>query len=242
MAREPCTIAGSPWVDEVFGQLSPDVTIDWYIADGRSAEAGDIVCKMVGPARALLSGERTALNFLQTLSATATTTAAFVAAVDGTGTRILDTRKTLPGLRLAQKYAVEMGGGHNHRFGLYDAILIKENHVKSAGGISAALATAKRSAGDILVETEVESLTELEEALDAGCRRILLDNFTASDLQAAVDINSARGDERAELEASGNVTLDTIRAIAETGVDYISIGALTKNVRAIDLSMLFRID
>ncbi|MBT8094855.1 MAG: carboxylating nicotinate-nucleotide diphosphorylase [Gammaproteobacteria bacterium] len=242
IAREPCTIAGGPWVDEVFRQLNSDVTVDWYIADGQPAAADDVVCKMVGPARALLSGERTALNFLQTLSATATTTASYVAAVHGTGTRILDTRKTLPGLRHAQKYAVTMGGGHNHRFGLYDAILIKENHVKSAGSITAALQTAQRDAGAILVETEVESLPELDEALAAGCARILLDNFTADDLRAAVAINAARGASRAELEASGNMSLETVRAVAETGVDYISIGALTKNVDAIDLSMLFRID
>ena len=215
---------------------------DWYIADGQIAETDDVICKLVGPARALLSGERTALNFLQTLSGTATTTASYVAAIEGTDTRILDTRKTLPGLRQAQKYAVTMGGGHNHRHGLYDAILIKENHIKSAGSITAALATAARDAADILIETEVESLAELEEALAAGCRRILLDNFSLDDLHAAVATNAARGTARAELEASGNMTLDTIRTIAESGVDYISIGALTKNVRAIDLSMLFRID
>lgn len=216
--------------------------IDWYIADGQSADADDLVCKLVGPARALLSGERTALNFLQTLSGTATTTANYVAAVAGTGARILDTRKTVPGLRHAQKYAVTMGGGHNHRHGLYDAILIKENHVRSAGSITAALRTAMQHASDILVETEVESIAELEEALLAGCRRILLDNFPLDDLRNAVRINAKRGEARAELEASGNMSLDTVRAVAETGVDYISIGALTKNVRAIDLSMLFRID
>ncbi len=241
IAREPCTIAGSPWVDEVFRQLHAEVMIDWYVRDGQAAETDDVICKLVGPARALLSGERTALNFLQTLSGTATTTATYVAAIGGTGARILDTRKTLPGLRLAQKYAVRMGGGHNHRHGLYDAILIKENHVKSAGSITAALATAKQDAGDILVETEVESLEELEEALAAGCGRILLDNFSHDDLRAAVKINAARGDARAELEASGNLSLDTVRDVAKTGVDFISIGALTKNVRAIDLSMLFRI-
>ena len=216
--------------------------IDWYIVDGQSATVDDVVCKLVGPARALLSGERTALNFLQTLSATATTTADYVAAVDGTGTRILDTRKTLPGLRHAQKYAVAMGGGHNHRYGLYDAILIKENHIKSAGSITAALQAAQRDAGDLLIETEVETLAELEEALAAGCRRILLDNFSTEDLRTAVEVNAGRGEGRAALEASGNMTLDTVRSVAETGVDYVSIGALTKNVTAIDLSMLFRID
>lgn len=235
-------MAGGPWVDEVFLQLSADVTIDWYITDGQSADIDDVICKMVGPARALLSGERTALNFLQTLSATATTTSRYVAAIAGTGVRILDTRKTLPGLRHAQKYAVTMGGAYNHRHGLYDAILIKENHVKSAGSISAALRTADQHAGDLLIETEVETLAELDEALAAGCRRILLDNFSIADLRAAVRKNAERGDARAELEASGNLTLDTIRSVAETGVDFISIGALTKNVNAVDLSMLFRID
>lgn len=234
------TLAGQPWVEEVFRSIDPELTIDWYVADGETAEPNDIICKLVGRARALLSGERTALNFLQTLSATATTTAAYVAAVGGTGARILDTRKTVPGLRHAQKYAVTMGGGHNHRFGLYDAVLIKENHIKSAGSITAALDAAKREAGDVQIETEVESLNELSEALQAGCQRILLDNFTNDDLREAVRINSTYSN-RAELEASGNITLDTIRAVAETGVDYISIGALTKNIRAIDLSMLFRI-
>jgi nicotinate-nucleotide pyrophosphorylase (carboxylating) len=242
LARESLVLAGHPWADEVFRQLDERVQADWYIEDGQDAEAGDIVCKLVGPARALLTGERTALNFLQTLSATATATAAFVAAVAGTRAKVLDTRKTLSGLRQAQKYAVRCGGGHNHRSGLYDAILIKENHIKSAGSITEALRRARAGAADVLVEVEVESHDELREALDAGAERILLDNFSVADLREAVAINAAYGYVGAELEASGNVSLETIRVIAETGVDFISAGAITKNIRASDLSMLFRID
>jgi nicotinate-nucleotide pyrophosphorylase (carboxylating) len=242
IAREPLILAGHPWASEVFRQLDERVLVDWYIEDGQHAETDDIICKLVGPARPLLTGERTALNFLQTLSGTATVTARYVAAVAGTRARVLDTRKTLPGLRLAQKYAVRCGGGYNHRTGLYDAILIKENHVKSAGSISEALRRAQGTAADVLVEVEVESLEELREALDAGATRILLDNFSLADLREAVSINAGYGYVGAELEASGNVSLETIREIAETGVDYISTGAITKNVRAIDLSMLFRID
>ncbi len=242
VAREPMTLAGQPWFDEVFRQLDSTVVVDWYTTDGETAETGDVLCKLVGNARALLTGERTGLNFLQTLSGTATTTAAYVAAVAGTGARVLDTRKTLPGLRLAQKYAVEMGGGTNHRIGLHDAILIKENHVRSAGGIRAALDAANRhDDGELLIEVEVEDLDELREALDAGAARILLDNFGLDELRRAVEINAGYGYVAAELEASGNVTLSTIRAIAETGVDYISTGALTKNLRAVDLSLLFTI-
>ncbi|HNP36134.1 MAG TPA: carboxylating nicotinate-nucleotide diphosphorylase [Woeseiaceae bacterium] len=241
IAREPLVLAGQAWVDEVFRQLDQQLVIDWYIGDGQTADVDDVVCKLVGKARALLSGERSALNFLQTLSGTATQTAAYVQAVAGTGTRILDTRKTIPGLRLAQKYAVRMGGGSNHRVGLFDAILIKENAIKSAGGISQALNNAREQADDVLVEIEVESLEELRAALDAGAARILLDNFAIEDLAEAVRINTDYGYLAAELEASGNVTLESIRRIAETGVDYISIGALTKNIRAADLSMLFRI-
>ncbi|NNC78223.1 MAG: carboxylating nicotinate-nucleotide diphosphorylase [Woeseiaceae bacterium] len=239
IARDRLTLAGQPWVDEVFRQLDLDIVVDWYVADGQRAEPGDVICKLVGSARALLSGERTALNFLQTLSATATTTSAYVQAVDGTGARILDTRKTLPGLRHAQKYAVLQGGGVNHRFGLYDAILIKENHIRTAGGIAAALLAANKSAAGVLIEIEVEDLDELRAALQAGCKRVLLDNFSNEQLCEAVRINKEYG---AELEASGNITLANIREVAETGVDYISTGALTKNVAAIDLSMLFRID
>ena len=241
LARESLVVCGEAWVDEVFRQLDESVIIDWYIGDGGRAEANDVICKLVGPARALLTGERTALNFLQTLSSTATITAEFVAAIDGTGVKLLDTRKTIPGLRLAQKYAVTCGGGMNHRVGLFDAILIKENHIKSAGSITAALQRAGEAAADVLVEVEVEDHSGLLEALDAGAARILLDNFSLDQLREAVATNASYGIVGAELEASGNISLDTIRAVAETGVDYISTGAITKNVRAADLSMLFKI-
>ena len=242
IARESLIAAGTPWVDEVFAQLDDTVLIDWYIGDGENAEPDDVIAKLVGPARALLTGERTALNFLQTLSATATITAAYVAAVKGTGCTILDTRKTIPGLRLAQKYAVTCGGGHNHRVGLFDALLIKENHIKSAGSIGASLEKAQRIGTDVLIEIEVENHNELLEALDAGAPRILLDNFSLEELERAVETNKSYGYAAAELEASGNITLTNVRNIAATGVDYISTGALTKNVDAVDLSMLFRID
>jgi len=242
IARESLVLCGEDWVNEVFGQLDENIIIDWYVGDGAWAEADDVICKLVGPARALLTGERTALNFLQTLSSTATTTAAYVKAVEGTRAKVLDTRKTIPGLRLAQKYAVTCGGGVNHRVGLYDAILIKENHIKAAGSITAALQRASDVNADVLIEVEVESHDELLEALDAGAGRILLDNFSIDALREAVATNEGYGIVGTELEASGNVTLDTIREIAETGVDYISTGALTKNVQAADLSMLFKID
>ncbi len=240
VARESMIVAGMEWFDEVFRQLDENIVIDWYVADGEQAEADDVMCKLVGNSRAMLTGERTALNFLQTLSGTATETARFVAAVDGTRAKILDTRKTLPGLRLAQKYAVRCGGGKNHRVGLYDGILIKENHIKSAGGIANALARVESDA-DVMVEIEVESLDELKAALDAGATRILLDNFSLDDIRAAVSINSDYGFVGAELEVSGNVTLASVRELADTGIDYISIGALTKHVRAADLSMRFSI-
>ena len=241
IARESLLLCGQAWVDEVFAQLDDAVIVDWYVGDGQNAEADDVVCKLVGPARSLLSGERTALNLLQTLSATATTTSAYVKAVHGTDTRILDTRKTIPGLRLAQKYAVRCGGGENHRVGLFDAILIKENHIKSAGGITAALQSAEELNADVLIEIEVESHEELLEALDAGAGRILLDNFSTDELLKAVETNRNYGYTAAELEASGDITLDSIRSVAETGVDYISIGAITKHIKAIDFSMLFKI-
>jgi nicotinate-nucleotide pyrophosphorylase (carboxylating) len=242
IARESLVLCGQAWVDAVFAQLDETVIVDWYVGDRQTAEADDVVCKLVGPARALLTGERTALNFLQTLSSTATTTARFARAIDGLKTRILDTRKTIPGLRLAQKYAVTCGGGMNHRVGLFDAILIKENHIKSAGSITAALKSAESLDADVLIEVEVESHDELLEALDAGAGRILLDNFSIRDLQQAVKTNESYGYTAAELEASGNITLESVREIAETGVDYISTGAITKNIQAIDFSMLFRID
>ena len=242
IARESLVLCGEAGVNEVFRQLDEDIIIDWYVGDGGHAEADDVICKIVGPARALLTGERTALNFLQTLSSTATTTADFAKAVEGTSAKVLDTRKTIPGLRLAQKYAVTCGGGVNHRVGLFDAILIKENHIKSAGSITAALQRAQSAGGEVLIEVEVENHDELLEALDAGAARILLDNFSIDELKQAVATNEGYGIVGAELEASGNVTLDTIREIAETGVNYVSTGALTKNIRAADLSMLFRID
>ena len=242
IARESLVLCGEEWVNEVFRQVDENIIIDWYIGDGGRAEKNDVICKLVGPARALLTGERTALNFLQTLSSTATITARYVKAIEGTRTKVLDTRKTIPGLRLAQKYAVTCGGGQNHRVGLFDAILIKENHIKSAGSITAALQAAGELGADVLIEVEVESHDELLEALNAGVQRVLLDNFTVEDLKTAVETNQGYGYVAAELEASGNVTLDTIREIAETGVDYISTGALTKNVSAADLSMLFKID
>ena len=242
VARDSLVLSGEAWVDEVFRQLDESIIVDWYLGDGQRAEAEDVVCKLVGPARPMLSGERTALNFLQTLSATATQTARFVDAVAGTGAKILDTRKTIPGLRLAQKYAVTCGGGHNHRVGLFDAILIKENHIKAAGSIAAALQRAQQQGEDLLIEVEVENQAELLEALDAGATRILLDNFSIGELEAAVATNRSYGYLAAELEASGNVTLDNVRQIATTGVDFISIGSLTKNIAAADLSMLFRID
>lgn len=242
IARESLILCGQSWVDEVFSQLDDAIIIDWYVGDGQHAEANDVICKLTGSARTLLTGERTALNFLQTLSATATTTARYVNAIDGTGARILDTRKTIPGLRLAQKYAVTCGGGQNHRVGLYDAILIKENHIKSAGGIAAAVSSAQKLNAGVLIEVEVESLDEFREALAAGAERILLDNLTLAEMREAVAINRDGNHKMAELEASGNITLESIREIAETGVDYISTGAITKNISAIDLSMLFRID
>ena len=242
VAREQLVLAGQAWVDEVFHQLDESVIVDWYVRDGDTADTDDVVCKLVGNTRALLTGERTALNFLQTLSATATITAKYVREIEGTGATILDTRKTLPGLRQAQKYAVRCGGGGNHRSGLFDAILIKENYVKSAGGITNAIERAQANADDVPIEVEVESLEELTQALDANAPRILLDNFSIEDLTRAVQINDAYGYVKAELEASGNITLENVRQIAETGVDFISIGALTKNVRAADLSMLLGID
>ena len=242
IARQSLVVCGEDWVNEVFRQLDEQIVIDWYVGDGGRAETDDIICKLVGPARTLLTGERTALNFLQTLSATATATASYVEAIAGTGAKVLDTRKTIPGLRLAQKYAVACGGGENHRVGLFDAILIKENHIKAAGSITAALQRAAELHPDVLIEIEVESHDELLEALGAGAQRVLLDNFPLDELRRAVETNREYGYVAANLEASGNVTLDTIRDIAETGVDFISTGALTKNIDAVDLSMLFKID
>jgi len=240
ICREPMTLAGQPWVDEVYRQLDPDVKIQWLANDGDHLPADAEICVLSGAARSLLSGERTVLNFLQTLSATATITSRYVNAVADFKARILDTRKTIPGLRLAQKYAVRCGGGNNHRVGLFDAILIKENHIASAGGVETAIRTAKEQHSNLPIEIEVESVTELQDALRAGADRLLLDNFDIADLQRAVEVNHKEGNPPADLEASGGLTLDKIVKVAETGVDYISVGALTKNVDAIDLSMRFR--
>lgn len=240
VCREAMTMAGQPWFEEVFRQLDDGIEIEWLANDGEKVAAESELCVIRGSAKALLSGERTALNFLQSLSATATTTSRYVAAVDGTPAKILDTRKTIPGLRTAQKYAVRCGGGNNHRMGLFDAILIKENHVISAGGIAAAVQAARQKHSSLPVEIEVESIGELREALGAGADRVLLDNFNVAKLRDAVEVNQQEGNPPADLEASGGLTIDGIRSIAETGVDYISVGALTKNIQAIDLSMRFR--
>jgi len=233
-------ICGRAWFDETFHQLGDDIAIHWNGADGDRIDGETVVCRLQGNARAILSGERTALNFLQTLSATATTTAAYVAAVAGTGARILDTRKTIPGLRAAQKYAVRCGGASNHRFGLFDAILIKENHIEALGSLDAAIdaasAAASAAAGAMLVEVEIETMDQLERALASRATRLMLDNFTPDQMTAAVRMRNEKNPE-IELEASGSITLDNIRAIAATGVDYISVGSLTKSVSAIDFSL-----
>jgi len=236
VAREEAVLCGRAWVDETFRQLEPRVQLTWHASDGERVAAGQAIFAIAGPARPVLSGERTALNFLQLLSGTATMTRRFVDAVAGTGCRILDTRKTVPGLRTAQKYAVRCGGAHNHRMGLYDQVLIKENHIAAARSLTGAIEAARRSAAGIGVEVEVETLGELQEALNARPDIILLDDFTLEDMRAAVALNRAAGT-AAKLEVSGSVSLEAVRAIAETGVDYISVGAITKHVRAIDLSM-----
>lgn len=236
VARESAVICGSAWVEATMRQLDPQAQLVWHVKDGERCEAGQVVFEVRGLARALLSAERTALNFLQLLSAVASKTAIYVDIVKGTQAAIVDTRKTLPGLRLAQKYAVAAGGGTNHRVGLYDAVLIKENHIAAAGGIAQVLARAAEVAAQAdFVEIEVENLAELAQALDAGARMVLLDNMSLPDLKEAVRINNGR----AILEISGGVTLEGLRTLAETGVDRISIGTLTKDVRAIDFSMRF---
>lgn len=239
VAREPMILAGQPWVNEVFAQLDSSIVVEWMYNDGDHVRADAEICIIRGPARAILTGERSALNFVQFLSATATLTSRYVKALDGTKAQILDTRKTIPGLRHAQKYAVRVGGGNNHRIGLYDALLIKENHIISAGGIQAAVDAARKLHPELPVEIEVESVAEMREALAAGADRILLDNFDIEDLQRAVEINQQDGHPPADLEASGGITLENIHDVAETGVDYISVGALTKDVNAVDLSMRF---
>jgi nicotinate-nucleotide pyrophosphorylase (carboxylating) len=236
ITRQPMVLCGTLWFEGCFRALDANCEIHWQLREGDLAEAGQTLCEIRGEASAMLSAERPALNFLQALSATATATRRYVDAVSGTKARIMDTRKTLPGLRIAQKYAVKVGGGHNQRVGLYDGILIKENHILAAGGIRAALEQAFRIApSGATVQIEVENLGELHAALDAGAKLVLLDNFDLEAMRAAVGLAAGR----AELEASGGINLDTVRAIAETGVDRISIGGLTKDVQAIDLSMRF---
>ena len=236
ITRQPGVLAGRDWAEAVFRHLDASIELSWNAADAEPVEAGQTLLEADGPARALLGGERTALNFLQLLSGVATRTRQYVDAVAGTGARILDTRKTLPGLRLAQKYAVTAGGGHNHRLGLHDMIMIKENHIASAGGISVAVEAARRLRPDLSVEVEAETLDQLDEALAAGADRIMLDNFSLEDLASGV--KRTRG--RAILEASGGIDLTTVRAIAETGIDDISVGELTKTITPLDLSLRFQ--
>jgi nicotinate-nucleotide pyrophosphorylase (carboxylating) len=238
VSREAAIVCGSPWFASAFSQLDPEITVDWRVQEGQSIAPEQVLCEIRGRARPLLTAERTALNFLQTLSGTATTTRQFVDAVRGTQAAIVDTRKTVPGLRLAQKYAVRIGGGQNHRIGLFDGVLIKENHIMAAGGIGLAMRFARdTSPPGVPIQIEVENLAQLQQALAAGAKMVLLDNFDLTRMREAV--REAGG--RAKLEASGGVSLATVRAIAETGVDRISIGALTKDVHAVDLSMRFQV-
>lgn len=244
VAREDAVLCGTPWVKAAFTALDPKVQLKWHVQEGHRCTANQTVLEMEGCARALLTAERTALNFLQMLSAVATKTATYVAAVEGTGTQIVDTRKTLPGLRLAQKYAVRIGGGVNHRIGLYDAILIKENHIAAAGGVAQVLAKAKaHGSGASFIQIEVETLDQMREALAHDATMLLLDNMDLPTLRAAVALNKELGAPRAVgpaiLEISGGVTLEGLRTLAETGVDRISIGTLTKDIRATDYSMRF---
>lgn len=237
ITRQDAVLCGSPWFDACFKSLDPDCSINWFAQEGDAIKANQVLCEIHGKTRSLLIAERPALNFLQTLSATATVTRKYVELVAGTQAKILDTRKTLPGMRMALKYAVKTGGGHNQRFGLFDGILIKENHIIAAGGIRPVLAEAMRIAPQgVSIQIEVETLEQLNEALDSGAKLVLLDNFDLATMRAAVQLTAGR----AELEASGGVNLNTVRAIAETGVDRISIGALTKDILAIDLSMRFK--
>jgi len=233
ITRDAGVLCGQVWFDACFRALDTAVDIRWNAADGERVAAGDVLCTLRGRARALVGAERCALNFLQTLSGTASATARYVDAVRGTRSVILDTRKTLPGLRLAQKYAVRCGGGTNHRIGLFDAILIKENHIAAAGGLAAAVSAARARHPDLLLEVEVEDFAELGAALDAGADRIMLDEFALPDIRRAVELVAGR----AQLEVSGGVSLEALPALAATGVDYISVGALTKHVHALDLSM-----
>ena len=235
ICRENAILCGSSWFDTAFNLLNSKIKVKWHFKDGQKIKSNDVVCEVSGNARQILTAERTALNFLQTLSATATQTSLFANAIEKTNCKILDTRKTIPGLRLAQKYAVTCGGGVNHRFGLYDMILIKENHIHAAGSISAAVNIARNNFKGLKIEVEVENIDELQQAIKCKVDRILLDNMNIPTLKEAVQFNNRR----IELEASGNITLNTIKSIAETGVDYISTGAITKNIKAIDFSLRF---
>ena len=235
ITRQDMVLAGQPWVDQLFATLDPQVNVTWLVEEGSHLCANQPFLQLSGSARSLLTGERAALNFLQTLSAVATKVAHYVALIEGLPTQILDTRKTIPGLRIAQKYAVTVGGGQNHRIGLYDAFLIKENHIAACGGIVQAIKTARQIAPDKPVEVEVESFAELEQALAAGADIVMLDNFSLADMRQAVQYVAGR----CKLEASGNINQQTLRAVAETGVDYVSMGTLTKDIQAIDLSMRF---
>ncbi|MDN5752811.1 MAG: carboxylating nicotinate-nucleotide diphosphorylase [Nitrosospira sp.] len=240
ISRENAVLCGIQWLEACFWHLSSETTVHWFAQDGEAISAGQKLCEITGSARVLLTGERTALNFLQLLSAVATQTRRYVDAVAGTGALIVDTRKTVPGLRLAQKYAVKCGGGTNHRLGLYDGILIKENHIIAAGSIEHALRAAEKiAAPGVFVQIEVETPDDLRVALNAGAKMILLDNFNLTQLREAVALNARLTDKKAVLEASGGITLENVRAVAETGVDRISIGGLTKDIKAVDLSMRF---
>lgn len=235
VCRDAAVLSGTAWFDETFRQLSGDCAVTWNKHDGDRLEVNDIVCSLEGPARALVTGERTALNFLQTLSGTATITREYIDQLSETKTLLLDTRKTIPRLRSAQKYAVICGGGENHRFGLFDGILIKENHLEAAGSISAAITAMRTKFPDYSIEIEIESVADIDPAIEAGANMLLLDNFSIPDLRAAVKQTRAR----VKLEASGGIELEDIRAVAETGVDFVSVGALTKHLRAVDFSMRF---
>ncbi len=235
ITREPAVLCGAAWFDEVFRQLEARVRVEWLAQDGDEVQSDQVLCRLQGPARAVLTGERTALNFLQTLSGTATVTRRYARLLEGTKTQLLDTRKTVPGLRAAQKYAVSCGGGRNHRMGLYDGVLIKENHLQAVGSISAAVQAARQRHPQLPIEVEVESLDQLTEAVQSGADIALLDNFTVAMMKEAVQLAAGR----VKLEASGGLDEQQLRAVAETGVDYISVGSLTKHVRAIDLSMRF---
>lgn len=238
ITREEGVFCGKAWAEQVFNQLGGEVAIHWHVDDGDLLVANQVLCELSGPARAILTGERTAMNFIQTLSGVATLTKHYVDRIAGTNTKLLDTRKTLPGLRTAQKYAVTCGGGKNHRIGLFDAFLIKENHIMACGGIEKAITKARALHSDKLVEVEVESILELQQALEAGSDVIMLDNFDVTMMIEAVELNKRLADNKqAKLEVSGNVTIDTIADFAKTGVDYISVGALTKHVHALDLSL-----